>query len=81
MSVRRNFEMGWKLDALNDCLCFRWISDQDDGLRALEHRVLFPSQLISWLRPSWHLARYLAQQSRLPILQGQVGRAVSWVFS
>jgi len=47
MSVRRNFEMGWKLDALNDCLRFRWISDQDDGLRALEHGVLFPNQLIS----------------------------------
>ena len=46
MSVRRNFEMGRKLDALNDCLGFRWISDQDDGLRALEHRVLFPNQLI-----------------------------------
>jgi hypothetical protein len=39
--------MGWELDALNDCLGFRWISDQDDGLRALEHRVLFPNQLIS----------------------------------
>src|SRR5258707_15313014 len=60
MSVRRNFEMGWKLDALNDCLCFRWISDQDDGLRALEYRVLFPNQLISRydlhgiLRDTWH---------------------------
>jgi hypothetical protein len=39
--------MGGKLGALNDCLGFRWISDQDDPLRALEHRVLFPNYLIS----------------------------------
>jgi hypothetical protein len=29
MSVRRNFEMGWEFDALNDCFGFRRVSDQD----------------------------------------------------
>ena len=56
MSVRRNFEIGWKPDALNDRLGFRWITEQDDDLRTLEHRVLFPHQVLHHcLLPSFRM--------------------------
>ena len=60
MSVRRNFEIGWKFDALDDCRGLCWVPDQDDDLCTFEHRVLPPYQFIrrydlhDILRDAWH---------------------------
>jgi hypothetical protein len=56
MSVRRNLEIGGELDAKNDCLGFRWITEQVDDLCVLEASPA-STPTHQPLRPSWHPAQ------------------------